>query len=345
MRSLARICIPLCVIALSAIGLVASSSPSGASTSARSIAAATTVAATTVAATTATARTGDATTGAKQPSAVEVYATYYGWYDNTPPGCATAYSGCAGGNGTYKHPITFASDKKEFPVGTILYYPTIEKYVVMGDDCQECDEDWAGKGPDGGPKFHHVDLWIGGKGGNEFDVINCEDGLTQGLPDGAALQTPFIVNPPADMPVSTEPLFNSHTNHCFGGATTSATSGRYKNVKSGQCLEDPADSAKSGTRAEVAPCSTSAAENLSFDGAFFVVHNLCLQTQGSKTGSAIEWATCTGNDRQQWEINPNGTIAWIQISRCIADVSGKVEFSSCASSASNRWTFTSEAAQ
>jgi hypothetical protein len=28
------------------------------------------------------------------------YVTYYGWYDNTPPGCGTAYSGCAGGTGT-----------------------------------------------------------------------------------------------------------------------------------------------------------------------------------------------------------------------------------------------------
>ena len=330
MRSLPRIWIPLCVVALSAIGLVAMSIPSGASTAA--------------AHRSAPARSNTAA-AAQQPRAVEVYATYYGWVDNTPPGCATAFSGCAGGNGTYKHPITFASDKSEFPVGTILYYPTIEKYIVMGDDCQECDEDWSGKGPDGGPHFHHVDLWIGGKGGNEFDVINCEDGLTQGLPNGDALKTPFIVNPPSNMPVSTEKLFNSRTNHCFGGSTTSATFGRYKNAKSGKCLEDPSDSAKSGTRAEVAPCNTGAAEKLTFDGAFFVVHNLCLQTEGSKPGSAIKFTTCNGNDRQQWEINPNGTIAWIQISRCIADVSGKVELSKCTSAASDRWTFTSEAAQ
>jgi hypothetical protein len=339
MRSLPRIWIPLSVIALSAIGLVATSTTSGASTAAARSA----ITAASGSTTHTTAR-GTATAAGKS-RAVRVYATYYGWFDNTPPGCATAFSGCAGGNGTYKHPITFASDSKEFPVGTILYYPTVEKYVVMGDDCEECDQDWSGKGPDGGPKFHHLDIWIGGKGGNEFDVINCEDGLTQGLPSGAALQTPFIVNPPANMPVSTEPLFNSHTNHCFGGATTSATHGRYKNVKSGKCLVDPSDSGKSGIRARVAPCSTRAAENLTFDGAFFVVHKLCLQTDGSKLGAAIRFATCNGNDRQQWEINPNGTIAWIQISRCIADVAGKVEFAKCTSAASDRWTFTSEGAQ
>jgi hypothetical protein len=326
MTSRALIWIAACITAASAIALAVTSA-SSASTSAASRTAAATAAA-----------------KAKQPKEVEVYATYYGWYDNTPPGCATAYSGCARGNGTYAHPITFASDKKEFPVGTILYYPTIEKYVRMGDDCQECDEDWSGKGPDGGPRLHHVDIWIGGKGGNEFDVINCEDGLTQGMPNGDPLLTPFIENPPANLPVSTERLFNSHNNHCFGGSTTATTYGRYKNAKSGKCLEDPSDSAKAGTPAKLARCTTSAAENIAFDGAFFVRGKLCLQTQSGKVGSAITFATCNGNDRQQWEVNPNGTIAWIQYARCIADVSGKVRLSSCASRPSNRWKFTSEAA-
>jgi hypothetical protein len=308
------------MIALCAVGLVATSTASGASQSAQSAAEASSAV-------------------ARQPTVVEVYATYYGWYDNTPPGCATAYSGCAGGTGTYQHPITFASDKREFPTGTILYYPTIEKYVRMGDDCQECDQDWSGKGPDGGPRLHHVDLWIGGQGGNEFDVINCEDALTQGTPSGAPLLTPFIVNPPADMPVSTEPLFDSATNHCFGGATTSTTNGRYKDVKSGTCLADPSDSSTSGTSAELAPCSTSAAEQVAFDGAFFVVNNLCLQTASGKAGAAITFTTCNGNDRQQWEINTNGTIAWIQYAMCIADVSGRVELSKCTSAAADRWDF------
>jgi Ricin-type beta-trefoil lectin domain len=324
-RSRALIWIAACVMAAAAIALAVTSA-SSASTSAAS-------------------KTAAATAKAKQPKEVEVYATYYGWYDNTPPGCATAYSGCARGSGTYAHPITFASDKKEFPVGTILYYPTIEKYVRMGDDCQECDEDWSGKGPDGGPRLHHVDVWIGGKGGNEFDVINCEDGLTQGMPNGSPLLTPFIENPPANLPVSTEPLFNSRTNHCFGGATTSTSYGRYKNAKSGKCLADPANSSRSGTPAKLARCSTSAAENIAFDGAFFVRGKLCLQTQTGKIGSAIKFATCNGNDRQQWEINPNGTIAWIQYARCISDVTGKVELSKCTSRGADRWRFTSEAAR
>ena len=128
-------------------------------------------------------------------------------------------------------------------------------------------------------------------------------------------------------------------------ASTSASYGRYKNGKSGKCLEDPSYSAKSGNLAKVARCSTRAAEKLAFDGAFFVVHKLCLQTDGSKVGAAIRFATCNGNDRQQWEINPDGTISWIQISRCIADVSGKVELARCTGAASDHWRFTSEAAQ
>jgi hypothetical protein len=320
MRSFARIWIVAAVAVISALGLVAASAASSASRSAAHPSAA----------------------AAKQPKSVEVYATYYGWYDNTPPGCATAYSGCAHGTGTYKDPITFASDKHEFPVGTILYYPTIEKYVRMGDDCQECDQDWSGKGPDGGPRLHHVDIWIGGKGGNEFDVINCEDGLTQGMPDGSPLLTPFIEHPPSNLPVSTERLFNSRTNRCFGGATTETSYGRYKNVKSGTCLVDPGNSTKAGTPASLATCGTSAAERIAFDGAFFVENKLCLQTASGKYGAAITFATCNGNDREQWEINPNGTIAWIQYARCIADVSGKVQLAKCTRGGADRWDFTSE---
>lgn len=165
------------------------------------------------------------------------------------------------------------------------------------------------------------------------------------MPNGTPLLTPFILNPPSNLPVSTERLFNSRTNHCFGGATTTTTYGRYKNAKSGKCLEDPTNSARSGTPAKLAQCSTSAAENIAFDGAFFVRGKLCLQTQGGKPGSAIKFATCNGNDRQQWEINPNGTIAWLQYARCIADVSGKIELSGCTSGPSDRWKFTSEAAR
>jgi hypothetical protein len=275
----------------------------------------------------------------KQPHAVSVWATYYGWYDNTPPGCATAYSGCAKGTGTYADPITFASDKQEFPVGTILYYPTIEKYVVMGDDCQECDLEWTGKGPSGGPHFHHLDIWTGGKGGNQFAAINCEDALTQGLPNGAPLSTPFIQNPPRDLPVSTEPLFNAKTGHCYGGATTSATHGRYKNAAAGKCLADAGNSRKKGSLAVLATCGAGKGEDVTFEGAFFVVNGLCLQTKGGKPGSRLGWAACTGGPHEQWSVNPDGTITWIQYTFCVADVSERVEMTTCTGKAPQKWSF------
>jgi hypothetical protein len=275
----------------------------------------------------------------KTPISVDADVTYYGWYDNTPPGCATAYSGCAKGTGTYAHPITFASSPKEFPVGTIVYYPTVEKYFVMGDLCQECEADWNGKGPDGGPHLYHLDLWIGGKGANEYDLINCEDALTQATPSGAPLLTPLILDPPSDLPVSSEPLFDAHTSHCFGGLQTETTVGRYVNKKTGQCLSEQRNSAISGSPLVLARCDARTAEDLSFDGAFFTVNKLCLHAEGSGYGSRLDFTSCTGGPYEQWEINANGTIAWIQYLRCITDVAGTVVFGRCAATPDNEWTF------
>jgi hypothetical protein len=143
--------------------------------------------------------------------------TLYGWPDNSPPGNAIAYPksdgnhtihNSAGGTGTYSNPITYATDKSELPIGTKVYYPYLHRYFIMEDDCVECDQDWTGHGPDGGPHKYHIDLWIGGKGGNSGKVISCEDDLTQ---DSASV----IVNPPSNEPVDTTALYNSSTNKCY----------------------------------------------------------------------------------------------------------------------------------
>lgn len=144
------------------------------------------------------------------------FVTLYGWPDNSPPGADIAYPksdgnptlhNSAGGVGTFSNPITYATDKSELAIGTKVYYSFLKRYFIMEDDCTECDEDWTGHGPDGGPHFNHIDLWVGGKGGNTNDVINCEDALTQ--------QGDVIVNPPSNEPVDTTPLFNSSTNTCY----------------------------------------------------------------------------------------------------------------------------------
>ncbi len=273
------------------------------------------------------------------------YVTYYGWYDNTPPGCGTAYSGCAGGIGTFQHPITFASDKAEFPVGTIIYYPSVEKYFVMGDSCGECTQDWSNPhgGPDGGPGLHHVDLWIGGKGADEFDVIDCEDALTQGKPNGAPLLTPVEVNPPSNLPVSTQPLYNDKTNKCFGGMTASTSYGQYANGSSGGCITDPGTAV--GTLADVAKCTGAADQDLAFNGAFFMINKLCLNAvSGAGTvGSKLDYAACRGGPNEQWEINANGTITTIQVGLCISQSGTGLELAKCTTAASEKWTYTSEA--
>jgi len=158
---------------------------------------------------------GSPTPGAGADPVITTYVTYYGWFDNSPPGCDTAFGGCAGGAGTFANPITFATDKAEIPVGTKIYVPAVQKYFVMKDDCVQCDQDWTSRTSDGGPKFRHIDLWIGGKGGNKTDVINCEDSLTQSTSAGKPKQTQVMENPASNLKVSSKPLYNSSTNTCF----------------------------------------------------------------------------------------------------------------------------------
>jgi hypothetical protein len=137
--------------------------------------------------------------------------TLYGWPDNSPPGSAIAYPDIhqtAGGEGTYADPVTFATDQSELAPGTIIYYPYLHRYFIMEDDCTECDEDWTGQGPDGGAGQYHIDLWIGGEGGDANDVVNCEDALTQSSSE-------VVVDPPNSEPVDTTPLFDSSDNACY----------------------------------------------------------------------------------------------------------------------------------
>ncbi|HEV2376705.1 MAG TPA: ricin-type beta-trefoil lectin domain protein [Streptosporangiaceae bacterium] len=294
---------------------------------------------------------GSQTATAAPPTGTKVYdmyVTFYGWFDNTPPGCGTAYDGCAGGVGTYKDPITFASDKAELPVGTIIYYPTLQKYFKMEDSCGECTQDWSNPngGPDGGPGFRHVDLWLGGKGGSEFDAIDCEDALTQGTVTGAPLQTPVMVNPPSNQPVSTEPIFNVKTGHCFGGQTTSTSFGQYSNGSSHECIEDQGNSSTTGSPAVPVKCTGAADQDLTFNGAFFMVNKLCLNAANgvSHPGSKMDWATCTGGPDEQWSINGNGTLSTIQTGLCLAQSGSALVTAKCTTSAAEKWVYKAEPA-
>lgn len=132
------------------------------------------------------------------------YMTFYGWPDNSPPGPDIAYPVIhkqAGGTGTYRDPITFASTTKEFPKGTRIYVPYLKRYLLMEDHCVDCAKDWSrGKA--------HVDVWAGGDSRHKRAVLACEDKLT---PDG---KVKIVPNPPKNLPVHTYPMFDIKTGRC-----------------------------------------------------------------------------------------------------------------------------------
>lgn len=136
---------------------------------------------------------------------VHPFVTFYGFLDNSPPGKAIAFPVIhseAGGVGTFKNPITFATDKNEFAPGTIVYVPFLKKYFIMEDDCVQCDTDFQ--------TSHklHIDLWTGGDANSGQDLINCEDSLTRN-------SAQVIVHPASNLAVNTQPLFHSKTHKCF----------------------------------------------------------------------------------------------------------------------------------
>ncbi|TCO53098.1 discoidin domain-containing protein [Actinocrispum wychmicini] len=268
------------------------------------------------------------------------FLTFYGWWDNTPPGGDISYPqihSTAGGTGTFADPITFATATAELKAGTKVWVPRVRKYFIMEDGCDECGQDWSGHGPNGGPGLRHIDLWLGGKGGSAMDAIDCEDALTHYNDNGTPVMEPVVVDPPSNENYDPAPIFNTSTGECYGGAQPNKTVGSYKNVSTGMCMEDPNNSSTSGTQMKTAPCTGSAAQEFTFHGAFFVKNNLCLGMSSSK----IVLQTCTAGPNQQWSVNPsNKTISDIQTSKkCFREASGAVTAGSC-SGAASQWDFT-----
>eukprot|EP01088_Endostelium_zonatum_P016281 TRINITY_DN4334_c0_g1_i1.p1 TRINITY_DN4334_c0_g1~~TRINITY_DN4334_c0_g1_i1.p1 ORF type:complete len:199 (-),score=29.46 TRINITY_DN4334_c0_g1_i1:51-593(-) len=133
-----------------------------------------------------------------------MYVTSYGYDDNSPPSAQIAYPRNGGyptihnlateTSGLYDDPITFATDKRELPIGTRIYVPFLRKYFIMEDDCTECDNDWnSGK--------RHVDLWMGPQSQSNSNALNnCEDYVTHN-------NAQVIVNPPNNLYVCTTRMF------------------------------------------------------------------------------------------------------------------------------------------
>ncbi|MDT7553019.1 MAG: hypothetical protein QOI16_1555 [Pseudonocardiales bacterium] len=135
---------------------------------------------------------------AAQQVARKVEVTFYAAADNDPPGSTDiAYPNsrhpAAGGTGTFADPLSLATDPREIRPGVVVYYPQIRKYFVMEDDCAPCIDEWnANRNP-------HVDLWMSSS--KDPVVQDCEAALTPDDPDT------IIINPPANLPVDTKPLF------------------------------------------------------------------------------------------------------------------------------------------
>jgi len=154
--------------------------------------------------------------------------TFYGYFDNSPPGLAIAHPvihGGAGGVGTFEDPVTFAvapQVQKQVPAGTIIYIPRLQKYFIMEDDCTDsgpggepvqglgCDgELLSGKNEfdlwiDGDPKPHAKDNPGSGPGNTNKNMTSCEDKLTKD-------NVKVIMNASDGKPVDTTPMLNNGT--------------------------------------------------------------------------------------------------------------------------------------
>ena len=152
--------------------------------------------------------------------------TFYGYFDNSPPGTAIAHPvlhGGAGGVGTFDDPITFAvapEVQKQVPPGTKIYIPSLKKYFIMEDDCTSSGpggEPVQGDGCDGELKagVNEFDLWIdgdphknatdnpgSGSGNKNSNMTDCEDTLT-------ASKVTVIMRATSGQPVNTAPLDNN----------------------------------------------------------------------------------------------------------------------------------------
>ena len=135
---------------------------------------------------------------------VMTYVTGYGYPDNSPPGAGTyinGVSGTAGGTGTYADPITVAvgyvGNTADFPLGTMFYFPFLEKYGAVKDTCAACHLQTNGQSL-------HLDLWTGGGAGiSSSGVLSCEDAITGNYS--------VIEAPVASLPVNPGSVYNNGT--------------------------------------------------------------------------------------------------------------------------------------
>ncbi|MES2207451.1 MAG: hypothetical protein V4525_11755 [Pseudomonadota bacterium] len=99
------------------------------------------------------------------------------------------------GSGTAEDPITFAANKKVFPIGTLIYIPTFKKYFVFEDKCPQCGN--------GKAKALHLDLFQGPKvKGHAKSLRKCAMKMN-------ASKISIIIHPDKNLPVETTPILTA----------------------------------------------------------------------------------------------------------------------------------------
>lgn len=276
------------------------------------------------------------------PGKNTAWVTFYGYPDNTPPSADIAGPNIttdvqfpnnnanqgihahrqAGGDGSYKNPLTMATAATvELPYGQEVYIPRFQKYFIAEDQCTECTSDMEGVsatypdgsnmgGDDGGPGLLHFDLWIGGPDGDWPDTILCEDALTLSDDNGLPYMDPIILNPGPNEKYDSTPIFDPATGKCNLKADGSSVSledgsdvGLYKSNQnipsgvsnttfdSGLCISDPGNGTKVGqdARPQLVPCDeTNASQNVTFSGMSMIVNNLCVDMRDPNQRAGVD---------------------------------------------------------
>jgi hypothetical protein len=142
----------------------------------------------------------------------KVAVTFFAAWDNSPHN-STAIAhpvlhSRAGGTGSFKDPLTFASPDGPgaYPWGTKIYATEVRKYFIREDSC---GKSWTA--PDGCGATSHVDLYMGNPSTTKA-VLACEDRLT---PPGLSA---IVVNPPDKLLVDLTPLWDQKSGTCHASS-------------------------------------------------------------------------------------------------------------------------------
>jgi hypothetical protein len=103
--------------------------------------------------------------------------------------------------------------------------------------------------------------------------------------------------------------------------------GQVAAVFSSACLDDTGNATANGTRAQFAPCATTAEQQWALvpnaapnGGQTLQIHGKCLYPNGTSSGSGVQLATCNGSAGQAWSLGQgSGVLANPASGLCLAD--------------------------